>query len=50
MKLIQFLSDHRYYFGMNPKGWTDEDEKEYQAWARKHGDPRAIYKDVELMQ
>jgi len=43
-KIIDWISSHRYIFGMSPKGWNDEKEAEYQEWARTQGDIRGWYK------
>ncbi len=37
-KILKWLSDHRYIFLMNPKGWTEEKEAEYQQWAWRQPD------------
>lgn len=32
-RIMEWLSEHRYIFGMMPKDWNDEKEAEYQRWA-----------------
>lgn len=44
-EIMRWISDHRYIFLMNPKGWTEQDEIEYQKFAWKHGDIRGYYQD-----
>jgi len=34
----------RWFFGLKPKGWTDKDEEDYQAWAKTQPDFRSLYK------
>ncbi len=43
-KIIKWLSDHRYIFCMNPKGWTEEKEASYKKWADKQPNFKSWYK------
>jgi hypothetical protein len=42
-RILNYLSIHRYIFGMNLKNWLNEDEKQYQTWASKQENFKSLY-------